>query len=156
MARTPCAQLLVVRDGSSMARWALARLEPLHNDPPAAQAAALPPLAAMDARARDALSARFHPTDDLSLAQWCARVRLDVPPRAGPLQRAPDLTAAAGEAERAASAAAGAPSGGRAAPPYRTPRAQAPPTRRAADAAAAAGSGGRAIAGGGGGAVEDV
>jgi hypothetical protein len=85
--RTPPASLVCVREGESMARWVLARLEPLHNDPAETQQEALPELATMAADERAALSARFHPTDDLSFRQWCARLRLDVAPRGGPARR---------------------------------------------------------------------
>lgn len=85
--RAPPASLMAVRDGDSMARWALARLEPLHNDPPLLQEAALPELAALEPAARAALSARFHPTDDPSLRQWAQRLRIALQPqRAGGLQ----------------------------------------------------------------------
>ncbi|KAJ1617451.1 hypothetical protein T492DRAFT_850081 [Pavlovales sp. CCMP2436] len=37
--RAPPASLMTVREGDSMSRWAIARLEPLHNDPADAQRA---------------------------------------------------------------------------------------------------------------------
>jgi hypothetical protein len=43
----------------------------------------MPELAAMDPAEREALRARFHLTDDLSLRQWGHRLALDVPPRGG-------------------------------------------------------------------------
>jgi len=85
--RSPCASLLLVRGMSLVAGSVASRLEPIHEDSTEVQDAALPELTQLSAQDRAALVSRFRETDEASFAHWCARLRLDIPPRGGPPTR---------------------------------------------------------------------
>lgn len=72
--RLPRAEVLVFAEGSSAARWMLARLAPAHQDPPAWQEEAFPQLRLLDPAQRQQLQSKFFPTDELSFAQYCQKI----------------------------------------------------------------------------------
>eukprot|EP00959_Pyramimonas_sp_CCMP1952_P156381 3270303-Pyramimonas_sp.AAC.1 len=75
------------REGTSMARYMVARLAPLHKDPLQEQEARFPPVALLPKEARAALQAKFLATDEPSFSEWmyrCCPYTLPVNPSVNP------------------------------------------------------------------------
>ena len=70
-ARFPAPEVLEFKEGASMARWLLARLDPASKDAPAGNL-----VAGLAGAVRGLLQSRFAVTDDLSMSQWLVRYRM--------------------------------------------------------------------------------
>jgi hypothetical protein len=67
------------QEGSSMSRFLVCRLAPLHKDDRAAQEAQLPELALLPPAAYAQLVQSYHRTDEASYQEYCRRLRFSPP-----------------------------------------------------------------------------
>jgi hypothetical protein len=68
--RIPCPRVTITVDGSSSARWIMARMQPQHQDSAEAQIAAFPELAALSAEEMQEMRARLLPTEQPTFTQY--------------------------------------------------------------------------------------
>eukprot|EP00850_Spirogloea_muscicola_P015664 SM000122S25771 [mRNA] locus=s122:246584:251015:+ [translate_table: standard] len=77
--RFPMPRVLCFTEGSSQARYVMARLIPAHKDPPYEQEAHFPQLRTLTPMQRAQLKSKFLPTDARSLSEWMKHLRLSRP-----------------------------------------------------------------------------
>jgi len=69
--RFPAAEIMELKEGDSMARWLVCRLDPASKDAPTGGLTG-----GIAGAVRGLITSRFVPTDDLSMSQWLIRYRM--------------------------------------------------------------------------------